>query len=137
MKVLDPEADPSSGSTGRMAESWADDIVDCLFFKDEADLGEGVEGDPAFQKEFVKQFPTNSEGDSLAEFRLYGRIFKNRCSYMVYSDAFEGLPPALKELVFKKMKLVVSGEAEGFEWLKESELRRIDAILKETLPGWM
>jgi hypothetical protein len=136
MRVLDPEADPSTGSTGRMAESWADDIVDCLFFKNEASLGDGVEGDPAFQREFVKRFPKSSEGDSLAEFRLYGRIFKNRCSYMVYSDAFKGLPPAIKALVLAKMKLVVSENAEGFEWLKGSELRRIDSILKDTLPGW-
>lgn len=136
LKTLDPEADPDSGSTGRMAASWADDIVDHIFFKDEADLGEGVEGDRDFQNAFVKRFPRNSEGDSLAEFRLYGRIFKNRCSYMVYSDAFKGLPPLVKQKVIERMKRVVSGDAEGFDWLKSSELRRIDAILKETLPGW-
>lgn len=136
LKALDPEADPDSGSTGRMAESWAENIVEYIFFKDEADLGEGVEGDRAFQNAFVKRFPRSSEGNSLAEFRLYGRIFKNRCSYMVYSDAFKGLPLALKQKVIERMKLVVSGEAEGFEWLKSSELRRIDEILKETLPGW-
>ena len=136
LKVIDPKGDPENGSTGRMAESWAEKIVDCMFFKDEADLGEGVEGDPAFQRAFVKRFPESAEGNSLAQFRLYGRIFKNRCSYMVYSDAFKGLPPALKLLVLDLMKRVVAGEVEGFNWLHESELRRIDAILKETLPCW-
>lgn len=136
LKVLDPKAEIEGSSTGRLADSWADDIVGCLFFKGEADLGDGVEGDPAFQREFVKRFPKSSEGDSLAEFRLYGRIFKNRCSYMVYSDAFKGLPPGLKARVLEKMRKVVSGEADGYDWLKESELRRIGKILEETLPGW-
>lgn len=136
MRILDNDANLSDGSAGRIAESWSDDIVECLFFKDEADLGDGVEGDPAFQRAFVKRFPMTAEGDSLAEFRLYGRIFKNRCSYMVYSDAFKGLPPVLRELVIKKMKLVIAGEADGFDWLKASERKRIGAILEETLPGW-
>ncbi|MFK7851029.1 MAG: hypothetical protein AB8D78_08635 [Akkermansiaceae bacterium] len=136
MRALDPEADPMSGSTGRMAESWADEIVDCLFFKNEADLGDGVEGDQSFQDTFLKRFPKTSDGDSLAEFKLYGRIFKNRCSYMVYSDAFKGLPPMLKEIVLRKMRLVIDGESKDVDWLKGSELKRIDAILKETLPEW-
>jgi hypothetical protein len=138
MKILDPDAEPDSGSAGKVAESWADDIVDGLFFKDEADLGDGVEGDPAFQKAFLKRFPKSSGGDSLADFRLYRRIFKNRCSYMVYSDAFKGLPVVVKTKVISKMKRVLSGEADGFNDLNKAdrERARIDRILTETLPGW-
>jgi len=138
MNILDPDARPDSGSAGSVAESWANDIVEGLFFKDEADLGDGVEGDATFQKAFLSRFPKSSDGDSLADFRLYRRIFKNRCSYMVYSDAFNGLPNLLKSKVISKMKLVISGEAEGFDSLKgaERERRRIGKILSETLPSW-
>lgn len=136
MKILNPEADPAQGSAGEIADSGAKDIVNYLFFKDESDLGDGVEGDPSFQQQFVNRFPKTKDGDSLAEFRLYGRIFKNRCSYMVYSEAFKGMPPVLKQKVIARMKLVLTGEVEGFEYLKKSERDRIDATLSETLDGW-
>jgi hypothetical protein len=34
------------------------------------------------------------------------------------------------------MKRVVAGEEKGFEYLKKSELKRIDTILRETLADW-
>lgn len=136
MKTLNPDADPTQGSAGDIADSGAKDIVNYLFFKDETDLGDGVEGDPGFEQTFMKRFPKSKDGESLAEFRLYGRIFKNRCSYMVYSEAFRGMPDALKKRVIARMKRVVAGEEEGFEYLKSSERERIDIILKETLVGW-
>ena len=135
-EILDPGADPDQGSAGNVAESWADKITDCIFFKDEADLGEGVEGDPAFQNEFLARYPKAEGGDSLADFRLYGRIFKRRCSFMVYSDAFNGLPPTLRELVLEKMREAIAGRSERVGWLAASERKRIDRILMETLPGW-
>lgn len=136
MQALNPDADPTQGSASDIADSGAKDIVDYLFFKDEADLGDGVEGDPAFQQAFMKRFPKCKDGESLAEFRLYGRIFKNRCSYMVYSEAFKGMPVALKQKVIARMKRVLAGEEEGFEYLKKSERERIAKILDETLDGW-
>ncbi len=136
MKTLNPDADPAQGSAGEIADSGAKDIVNYLFFKDETDLGDDVEGDPGFQQAFVKRFPKTKDSESLAEFRLYGRIFKNRCSYMVYSEAFKGMPDALKKRVISRMKRVVAGEEEGFEYLKESERKRIDDILSETLKDW-
>jgi hypothetical protein len=136
MKILDPDADLTNSSSSDIAENGAKDIVNYLFFKDEADLGDGVEGDAQFQQAFVKRFPKSKEGNSLAEFRLYGRIFKNRCSYMVYSDAFKGMPALLREKVIARMKRVVAGEEKGFEYLKKSELKRIDTILRETLADW-
>ncbi len=135
-EIIDPGSDPDEGSAGKVAESWAEKITDCIFFRDEADLGEGVEGDAAFQNAFLARYPKTADGDSLADFRLYGRIFKHRCSYMVYSDAFVRLPPAVKDLVLENMRKAVAGESERINWLSESERNRIDLILAETLPGW-
>lgn len=135
-EIIDPDSDPNDGSAGLVAESWADKITDYIFYKDEADLGEGVDGDEAFQNAFVERYPKTEDGDSLADFRLYGRIFKRRCSFMVYSDAFKGLPPTVKALVFSKMRAALDGENERIDWLSGSERKRIDGILTETLPGW-
>jgi hypothetical protein len=55
---------------------------------------------------------------------------------MVYSEAFKGMPVALKDKVIARMKRVLAGEEEGFEYLKKSERERIAKILDETLPDW-
>lgn len=135
-QAIDPSADPDQGSAGRVADGMAAKIVECLFYKDETDPGEDLVGGDEFQKSFNARFPKTKEGDSLAEFHLYDRIFKNRCSFMVYSQAFRELPPRVKQAVLKQMKVVLAGEDTSFGYLKESERKRIEGILKETLEGW-
>jgi hypothetical protein len=135
-KALDPAADPDEGSAGRMADEAAKELVDALLFKDEAELGEnGVEGDVAFQDAFSERYPRTKDGKSLADFQLQERIFKLRCSYMVYSQPFQDLPPRVKGAVMARLKVRLSGP-EAAEWLKEGERGKIAAILAETLEGW-
>ena len=134
--AIDPKSDPDQGSAGRVADGIAQKIVECLFFKDEARPGDDLVGGEEFQKSFAARYPKTRDGDSLAEFRLYDRIFKNRCSYMVYSRAFTELPPRVKKAVIARMQTVLRGEDSSFDHLKESERKRIGVILTETLAGW-
>lgn len=135
-RALDPAADPDEGSAGRVADGMAERIVACMLFQDEADPGEGIEGAEAFQKAFTARFPRTAAGESLADFRLYDRIFKNRCSYMIYSASFRDLPPRVKQAVFVRLKAVLEGEDPAFDWLKASERKRIQGILAETVADW-
>jgi hypothetical protein len=75
-QILNPDSKPDSGSAGLVAESMAEKIVDCLFFKREADSGEDLEGDADFQKAFEARFPRTKDGRSLADFKLYQRVFR-------------------------------------------------------------
>ncbi len=134
---LDPQADPDTGSAGRVADGMADKIVDCLIFKDEADPGEGVEGGEEFQKLFEARYPRTEDGDSLADFQLNNRLFKRRCSFMIYSSAFKNLPNRVKSAVFARMHTALAGDDPAFAWLKAPERKKIAAILAETLPGWL
>ena len=134
--AIDPKADPDQGSAGRVADGMAQKIVECLFFKDEAEPGEDLVGGEEFQKSFSARYPKTAAGESLAEFHLYDRIFKNRCSYMIYSRAFTELPTRVKQAVFNRMQMVLRGEDASYDYLKESERKRIGSILAETLPGW-
>jgi hypothetical protein len=74
----------------------------------------------------------------VADFHLGSRLFKNRCSYMIYSQAFTQLPARVRSATLKRLRAVLDGaEAqEEFAYLKEPERKRISAILKETLPGF-
>ncbi len=138
-KSLDPNADPDAGDAGKHADEAAAKIVEALLFANEAPLGaNGVEGDPAFQEAFGRRFPKTRDGRSLADFQLNDRLFKHRCSYMVYSAAFASLPARVKSAVIERLRgLLESEPAPGAHpEIKTSERRKILSILAETLPGW-
>ncbi len=135
-RSLDPQANPDAGSAGRVADGMADQIVACLFFQDEADPGEGIEGGEEFQKVFEARYPRTRDGESLADFQLNNRIFKRRCSFMIYSSAFRNLPVRVKSSVFGKMQAALAGYGPALAGSKAPERRRIAAILSETLPDW-
>jgi hypothetical protein len=134
-KVIDPDADPDSGAAGRVADQAARKIVECFLFKGETAIGaDGIEGDEAFQKQFAALIPRTTEGESLADFQLNSRLFKNRCSFMIYSEAFAGLPDAVKSRVLQGLKKVIEADAiyDGYPDMKLSERRRTAKILRET-----
>lgn len=134
-KALNPNAAPDEGSAGRIAELAAHQIAEWFLFKDEAELGEdGVSGSPLFEKEFFADIPKCADGSSLADFHLQSRLFKNRCSYMIYSDAFAQLPTTVKQCTLKKIEEILraTDAPKGFEYLKNSERQRILKILRET-----
>ncbi len=126
------------GTARRIIDHSAQDVVDALLFKDEAPLPDGgVEGDPAFQQAFAKNAPQTRDGRSLKDFQLLNRLFKYRCSFMVYSLTFQTLFPPLKETVLTELWRALDGkDAEArHAYLAASERRHIQKILAETLPG--
>lgn len=136
---LDPAADPDEGSAGRYADEAAERIVKLLLFENEAELGEdGIAGDPAYQDAFLRRFSKTKDGRSLADFNLYDRLFKHRCSYMIYSAAFRALPERIRSAVMIQLRDILASEPspENHPDFKSSSRRRIASILSETLPGW-
>jgi len=131
---------PSINKSGATAfidrEAYA--LVRYLLFADEAKFPtSGVDGEPRLLKDFSKNSRRNQKGLSLKDFDLSTRIFRFRCSYMIYSDSFTGLPVELKTRVFHRLDKVLSSESSGtdFDYLPTSEKRTIRSILRETLSG--
>ena len=127
-----------TGTARRIIDHSAEDVVEALLFKDEAALPEGgIEGDPAFQTAFTQRAPQSSDGRSLKDFQLLHRLFKYRCSYMVYSLTFQHLTAPLKQTVFTRLKTVLEGQdtTGHFAHLGEMERGHILRILAETLSG--
>lgn len=134
-KSIDPAGDPDKGSAGRVAVQSAQRIVEWFLFKGETTLGEdGVDGSEAFQQQFAAQIPQSKSGDSLADFQLNTRLFKNRCSYMIYSQAFRSMPPTIQQHVRDGLKKVLDAPNtnDDFPDMKLSERRRVATILRET-----
>lgn len=114
----------------------AQDVVDDLLFKDEARLPEGIEGSEAFQKAFRANEIISRGGGSLKEFSLKGHIFKNRCSYLIYSQSFLSLPKLLKQLVYAQLRsaLASSNPDSRYAYLSGDERAQILNILQNTHP---
>ena len=134
-KAMSPEGNPDDGAAGRLADSAAAQIVDWFLFTGEADQGaDGVEGDEGFQKQFTASIPHTAGGESLGDFQLNGRLFKNRCSYMIYSEAFRLLPDAVKSRVITGLRKIIESPTtdDAHADMKLPERHRIARILDET-----
>lgn len=129
--------DVPQGSAASVIRSQAEKLVRHMLFSEEYALkDDGVEGSAAFQEAFRRNRVETREGRSLKDFQLLTRLFKNRCSYMIYSKAFDALPPQVKSEFYTQLHRVLSGEnaAKEYEHLTSSERANIREILVETKP---
>jgi hypothetical protein len=121
----------------------ARDFTRYLLFADEVPLpAGGVKGEPAFKEDFLRTRRCDAGGGVLNDFDLRTRLFRYRCSYMIYSAAFTGLPPEFKERVFHRLgEALDSTRADAeYAYLPAEEKRTIREILRATLSdlpqGW-
>jgi hypothetical protein len=114
--------------------SAAQDIVDRLLFRNAAPLPDGVVGDEAFRKSFAQNALRSPAGHALRDFQLRDRIFANRCSFLIYSEAFRALPETLKDRVFERLWAALHRRDPRYAYLDTGETRRIYEILLATQP---
>ena len=109
------------------------ETVDYMLFVDEAPLS-GVSGTSGFAESFSARGPRDSRGRSLRDLDLKQRLFTHPCSYMIYSDAFEQLPPAAKRAIYARLWEVLSGaeRAPKYARLSAADRDRIIEILRDT-----
>lgn len=116
-------------------EDQAVQLTRYLLFADEARLPASVEGDPAFKSDFLRTRRVSKGGASLKDFDLKSRLFKHRCSYMIYSSVFQGMPVEMKLRVYAKLSAALDTRRPdpAFAYLPAEEKANIHRILKETL----
>lgn len=132
----DIAADPR-GSYQSVLDAQVRSVTDALFFRGEAPLPEGgIEGVPAFKAAFKANARRDAAGRSLKDFQLLDRLFKYRCSYLVYTPGFTRLPEPLRGRVLDSMLQTLTGrDPENRQsHLGDAERRSILEILVETLP---
>ena len=63
---------------------------------------------------------------------------QHRCSYMIYSAAFRGLPPAFQKMVFTELRsgLTIASGGGAAAHLPADERKTVHEILSETVPDY-
>ena len=127
-----PEQDASIAS---MMAGVASEVVDYLFFVDEARLTSRVRGTSGFAERFSAGGPRDRRGRSLHQLDLNRRLMKYPCSYLIYSPAFDALPSGAKDPVYRRMWEVLSGQESGERYraaLSPADRHAIVEILRDT-----
>jgi hypothetical protein len=89
------------------------EFVDYLLFVNEAPLPNRIEGVSGFAEKFATQGPMDAKGRSLRQFDLEHRLMRYRCSYMIYSLAFDGMPDRAKKAIYARMREVLASFPTG------------------------
>ena len=114
-----------------------DEMVAYMVFADEAPLREPVAGVSPFSRTFPERGPRDARGRSLRDFDLRTRLFQYPLSFMIYSEAFDHLPPTLRERVYRRLYDVLTGvdTRDMFAAVSADRRRCALEILLETKTG--
>ena len=139
-RAADPALHPGSGTpTGldpvaSLMRGIAEEVVDYMLFVDEAPLPNPVRGSSGFAERMSARGPRDRKGRSLYELDLDRRLLKYPCSYLIYSPAFDALPPVAKGSIYQRLWHVLSGGAREprYRALSLADRRAVIDILKDT-----
>jgi hypothetical protein len=133
-KALSRPVDYRSETTTSRIKSAGEPLVKYMLFSGEAKLTEPIRGSSKFTEEFVQKGPRDKQGRTLHTLDLKDRLFTYPCSYLIYSTAFDALPPEMKEYVYSRLWDVLSGKdtSDDFVHLKATDGQNILEILRAT-----
>ncbi len=109
-------------ATGDVAD-LLQESVDYFLFADEAPLSSPVASSSAFATVFGAAGPRDRRGRSLRDLDLRSRLFTYRCSYMIYSPAFDALPVEVRTAFLRRLRAKLTDPA-------------TIEILDDTKAGW-
>jgi hypothetical protein len=127
---LDPQA---AGMRSRVEE-----LADYLLFVGEAPLALTVTPRPGLAEYLAARTPHDRKGRHLGQFDLEQRLMRYPCSYVIYSPAFDGLPRAIKQAVYRRLHTILTGAVRDPRYAHLSPVGReaILGILRETKPDF-
>jgi hypothetical protein len=91
-----------------------------------------------FAERLESSTPKDRNGRSFGQLSAVDRLLRYPCSYMVYSEAFDALSPAVKEAVYRRMRDMLSGNHSpaANARLRADDRRAILEILRDTKPAF-
>lgn len=138
------EADRAAAAGGyapaslQKVRGLVDRLLRAMLFVDEAPLPAPVKGNTSFVADFSGRGPRDAEGRSLRDFDLNRRLFRYPMSFLVYSEAFDGLPALARRTFYERLDRILRGEDNDPAFLRipADDRRAIAAILEATKPDF-
>jgi len=128
-----------AGALG-VAQAEVEKIVADLLFAGEAGFEPmALQPDQSFVEGFRLNRREDTRGRSLKDFAVgQGRLFAHRCSYMIYSRSFQGLPEVFRKMVYSRLVEVLEpGPVHPLSApLPVGERAAVLAILRDTVDGF-
>jgi hypothetical protein len=109
------------------------ELAEYLLFAGEAPAPVPLTPRPGFAARLERATPKDRQGRSFGQLLLTTRLFRYPCSYMVYSEAFDGLPASVKSTVYARMIDILSSDTASSRLRVSADDRRaILEILRDT-----
>jgi hypothetical protein len=124
----------ASGKSSSAVEQLIDEAAEYLLFAGEQRPSVPLTPRDRFAERFASKFPRDRQGRSLAQLDLVNRLLRYPCSYLVYSPAFDGLQPATRQAIYRRMIAILSDDTPraAFDRLTTADRRAIVEILRDT-----
>ena len=118
----------------RYLNSQVNAFLRYLLFTEETPLTHAIQGDPQYLKDFSSTAIRDRRGRSLRDFDLRTRLFKYPCSFLIYSAAFDQLPPVMREHLLQRLHDILTGKdrSADFAKLASEDRATVLEILRET-----
>jgi hypothetical protein len=115
-----------------------DELADYLLFVGEAPFSVPLTPRPGLAARVESRTPRDHRGRSFGQLELVTRLLRYPCSYMVYADAFDGLSPAVKQAVYRRMLEMLTGSdsRQAFARLTADDRQAVLEILRDTKPDF-
>jgi hypothetical protein len=131
-----PENELGESALRRIHDA-AEELLEYMLFTNEAPLADPVAGVSGLAESFAKDAPKDSKGRSLRDLDLRTRLLRYPCSYLIYTESFDGMPSVVRDRVYRRLWQVLNGEdsSEKFANLSKDDRTAILEILRETKQG--
>lgn len=116
-RIAEYDGKANDEATRQKIDSYIEELIPYMLFVDEVPLHEPIEGVSTFSKTFPQRGPRDRQGRSLRDFNLQKRMFRYPLSYRIYNPAFDALPDAVRQRVYRRLYDVLTGKASS-PWLK-------------------
>jgi hypothetical protein len=113
-------------------------LVAQMLFARTPEFTEPIAGTSGFATEFAKQGPFDSQGRTLRQLDLKGRLFRYPLSYLIYSESFNAMPGPAKDYVYRRFREILTGAdtSSTYAYLTETDRKAILQILGDTKPDF-
>jgi hypothetical protein len=116
-------------------QEQVNDLAEYVLFVGEAPLAFEVTPRAGFAEALAARAPADRRGRSCAQMELTRRLLKYSCSYLLYSEAFTGLPTEVRQAVYRRVFAILDSppSATVSAHLSLADRRAIAEILRDTV----